>query len=203
MQLKRNQQLLQVDATSPRGLHLNYFRKYIPLGRETNCIPRRGQSACNYATSHNSDLPPPRGSIVHRPCTSDTAVIDGAQAPPRICLLAKKRVHVCKSRFVQTTSRYRRVGRAVLLFRVGISCELFVRTCTALHGVGVMPTFSNVLSGVLQGSPTLSGALQFALRRQIVEILTEISVVLSPRTPGFLLTSLLHICDIYECVHVK
>lgn len=63
--LGRNQQLQRADATSPRGAHLNYFRKYTPTGRQIAFL-RRGRSACNYATSHNSDLLP-RDSIVRAP----------------------------------------------------------------------------------------------------------------------------------------
>lgn len=76
---------------------------------------------------------------------------------------AKKRAHVqislCANDLaLPARSRPRRTC-SVLLFRVGISCELFERTCAERHGVGVVPTFSNVLSTVLQASPTLFSSL--------------------------------------------
>jgi len=155
---QHNQQLLQVDATSPCGVHLNYFRKYTSLGWKINCIPRRGQSTCNYATSHNSDLFPLRDSIVRRPCTIGT---DTLSSPPRIfpVLRTRRNERTCKSRFVQTTSRPRRTRGAPFprgdILR--IFCT-FVLLYAAQNSVGVVPTFSNVLFVVLRCSSARSSS---------------------------------------------
>lgn len=140
----------------PRGVHLNYFRKYTPPGRETNCIPRRGQSACNYATSHNSDLLPP-ASRLHCPC----AVVDGGRDPLGSSPFRTRRnERTCKSRFMQTTSRLParpRVGCTVLLFRVGLyPARYFLYLRTFVRAAALRGRRAHVL----QCSPMFSDALR-------------------------------------------
>lgn len=203
-QLKRNQQLLRTDATSPRGVHLNYFCKYTPLGRETNCIPRRGQSACNYATSHNSDRLPLRGSIVPPSLHDDRhrhrlSSMGGDMSFPRILPVRMRRnERTCKSRFVQTTSRYTgaaRVGRARCSFSAwGYPANFFVLLYfCARRSVGAVPTFSNVLRR--------SSARSLPTDRWNLD--GNLGCFKPSHTPRFLLASLLHTVISTRVLHVK
>ena len=122
--------------------------------RETNCIPRRGQSACNYATSHNSDLLPPRGSIVRRPCTDRYrhAVVNGGlvllESSPfaREETSARANLMSCKRpRVTVGTGAVRRRMCGAPFPRREYPANFLLRT---RRGVGVVPTFSNVLFAV-------------------------------------------------------
>lgn len=166
MQLERGQQL------PPRGVHLNYFRKYTAVrqiaflgGTDRRAIMRRLITQILSAAPLSSRR-------------------DRRGGPPRILLAREEETSArAKSRLVQTTSRSRRT-RTVPLFRVGNIPRTFLYPRTFARGQRRRGRRAHVLQCSPRSVP-LSGALQPALRRQIVEILTGISVVLSPRTPAF------------------
>lgn len=176
-----------------RGVHLNYFRKYTPPVRETNCIPLRDRSACNYATSHNLGLLP-RGSIVSVALYSPSL----RRPTPTRCRRSDFSIFLDRTRLANlslyandlTLPVRSRGTRGAPFPRRDILRAFSARRTRATQRGRHCPRspMCSFLSAVLQGSSMLSGALQLAPRRQIIEVLTEVSVILSPRIADFSLT---------------
>jgi len=173
----------------------------MPLGRETNCIPRRDQSACNYTMSHNSDLLPSRDSIVRRPCMTDTLSSMKGTNPSRIFPICTRRnERTCRFRFVQTTSRYRlrRMRGAPFPRR-----DILQSFCTYAERRGRR---AHVLQCSLRRSPEFSDALRRSSARSPLTDRWNLDGNLGcfkSSHYGFLLASFLRTVISTKVLHVK
>lgn len=165
------------------------------LGRETNCIPRWGRSECNYMTSHNSFSSSWPVAPLCTPFLHDRH--RQSCLPWTISLVRTQRAREEHNRanLVYSCKRSMRLRRT----RGDPFPRTFSYVCAHVRAM-TCGRRAHILQCSLRRFPELSnvllGALQLALRQQIVEILTEVSVVLSaPRAPSYLL--LQHFCVPY------